>query len=255
MKILSIIVPVYNEAQTLQSLIGAVENIPLPQFEKEIILVDAGSTDSSQTIIMSYKDRPGFKICALQFRGGKGRAVREGLRLASGDIFLIQDGDLEYSPEDYPVLLQHFLNEQVDFVIGSRTLSAGTWRLRSSRRPLLSMLTLDFGGLLLTTLFCWLYGVKISDPLSMFKIFKRNQLDIFALKSEGFEIDWEILCRLVKKNFRFIEVPVRYSPRTKKEGKKLTAWKEGLKSVRIILAENSLSEVPAPYTIRTSVSE
>jgi glycosyltransferase involved in cell wall biosynthesis len=239
----SVIIPVLNEGATLLQLIEAVQGINLPQLEKEIILIDAGSTDDSVKIIKSYEGQSNLKILTLDKQSGKGRAVREGLKLASGDIYLIQDGDLEYSTQDYPELLNHFLEGEVDFVIGSRTLSVGTWKLRFTRRPLLSLFILDFGGMLLTRLFALLYRVKISDPLSMFKIFKKNQINIDELKSEGFEIDWEILCRLIKKGLRFVEVPVQYQPRIRSEGKKLVAWREGFKSIKTICSELFYSEV------------
>ena len=241
--VVSIIVPVFNEAKTLARVIQSIRSVVIPNFEKEIILIDAGSTDSSLDIINSFSDYPKIKIIALEVSSGKGRAVREGLRLATGDVFLIQDGDLEYSTQDYPNLLKHFTEGKVDFVIGSRSLSTGSWKLRSSRRPLLSMYAIDVGGMILRRLFCTLYGVKISDPLSMFKIFKKDQIEIQSLKSEGFDIDWEILCRLIKKNLKFIEVPVQYEPRTKSEGKKLVPWKEGVRSVRIIFREYFITQV------------
>ncbi len=230
----SIIIPVYNEAGTLQTLLSQIENLSL-NCRKEIILVDDKSADASSEIISSYTGQEFYKTVFLPQRSGKGRAVREALKIATGDIIIIQDGDLEYSPADYPELLKPLLENDVDFVIGSRRLSAKSWRIRSELRPHFHFFVIDLGAWFLAKIFGLLYQVQISDPLSMFKIFRRKHLLEACFHCEGFDFDWELLCRLVRSNARFKEVPVAYHPRTASEGKKLRAFREGLRALRVMI--------------------
>lgn len=233
---LSIIVPVYNEVRTLAKLLQLIEATPLP-LSYEIILVDAGSNDGSSDIIQSKSAQERYKTLTLPQKSGKGLAVRAGLRLATGRFIIIQDGDLEYLPSDYPALLHPLHHGTADFVIGSRVLKADTWRFRTQHKFNFHLWTIDLGGKFLGEIFCLLFRVKISDPLTMFKVFKREHIQVENLKRESFDFDWELLCALIKKKLKFVEVPVSYNARTLQEGKKLRASVEGLKALRIMLQE------------------
>lgn len=232
--LLSIVIPIYNEVQTLSELICQVENSPT-QISKEIVLVDAGSNDGSTQIIERYAGKPGFSTVFLNQKSGKGQAVREGLKRATGQIIIIQDGDLEYDPMDYAKLLSPLLQGKSDFVLGSRRMDAGAWNFRSFKRSNLYFWLLDLGDIFLTKAFCFLFQVSITDPLTMFKVFHRKHLDESALECTGFDLDWEILCTLLKSGHTFFEVPVSYVPRTPKEGKKISPLKDGLRALRVIL--------------------
>jgi len=245
---LSIIIPVYNESSTLRTLLELVDRSEIP-YPKELIIVDAGSSDSSRSIIENFRPQSEIKTLFFDKRCGKGRAVREGLKLASGDIYLIQDADLEYSPLEYAKLLEPLENSNVDFVLGSRALKLGSNLFRFKLRPLPGLLVLDLGGMALKILFNLLHSVQMSDPLSMFKVIRRGQLSPHELTSDGFEIDLEILSKLVKKGRRFVEIPVAYNPRTKSEGKKLIAWKDGLRSIWTIFTEYFTASTAPPNEI------
>lgn len=230
---LSILIPIYNEVQTLSKLLLLIETTPLP-LSYELILVDAGSTDGSREIIQAKIGHNGCKVIMMPQKSGKGLAVRTGLAQASGRIIIIQDGDLEYSPSDYPELLKPLLNGTADFVIGSRVLKAQTWRFRTKDRFNFHLWTIDLGGRFLKSIFCTLFRVKMSDPLTMFKVFRREHIKVDELKCNSFDFDWELLCNLINNNLKFVEVPVSYSARTVSEGKKLRASVEGFKALWVM---------------------
>ena len=230
---LSIIIPVYNEVPTLRRLLYLVSETSL-NIEKEIVIVDAGSDDGSTEIIKEFSSHAGIKTVFLNQKTGKGLAVREGLKHAVGQIVLIQDGDLEYSPQDYPALLAPLLSYEADMVIGSRRLGTQTWNFRSSKRKKFYLLFLDIGDYILTKLFCYFYNIKMSDPLTMYKVFWRAHLDNVDFRCEGFDFDWELLCELLSADLKFKEIPVSYNPRTPAEGKKLRAIREGFKGLKVI---------------------
>lgn len=231
---LSIIIPIYNEVHTLSKLLQLIETTPL-LLSHELILVDAGSNDGSREIIEKKKDQEGIQVIIMPQKSGKGLAVRTGLAQASGRLIIIQDGDLEYSPSDYPELLKPLLNNTADFVIGSRVLKAQTWRFRTKDRFNFHLWTIDLGGRFLKSIFCTLFRVKISDPLTMFKVFRRENIQLADLKCNSFDFDWELLCNLINSNLKFVEVPVSYNARTVHEGKKLRASIEGFKALQIML--------------------
>lgn len=231
---LSIIIPIYNEVQTLSKLLSLIETTPLP-LSHELILVDAGSNDGSREIIQKKNGQDRYKVIIMPNKSGKGLAVRTGLAQASGRLIIIQDGDLEYSPSDYPELLKPLLNATADFVIGSRVLKAQTWRFRTKDRFNFHLWTIDLGGRFLKSIFCTLFKVKMSDPLTMFKVFRREHIEVTDLKCNSFDFDWELLCKLINSNLKFVEVPVSYNARTVNEGKKLRASVEGIKALRIML--------------------
>jgi glycosyltransferase involved in cell wall biosynthesis len=231
---LSIIVPVYNEAQTLREILRQVEAVSLP-VSKEVVLVDSASTDGSREIVQNLCEEFGYKSVMLDACRGKGHAVTQGLQVATGQIILIQDADLEYDPRDYPQLLEPILSGKAVFVLGSRRLGLGTWKIRAYQKSPVYAWILNSGSLVLERLFGFLYGVTLTDPQSMYKIFKRECLEGLELRSQTFNLDWEIVCKFVRKGYYPLEVPVSYRGRSHAEGKKIRIWPDGWLAFKAII--------------------
>ncbi len=232
----SIIVPVYNERATVRTLLDQVLGVPLPGgLEKEVIIVEGGSTDGTRELVKGYEARPGVKVVYEEKPAGKGAAVRKGLAEVSGDIVLIQDGDLEYSVADYAKLLPPLLEGRCEVVFGSRVASHPQhWQFRRFRGfERFYGFFVNFGGVLFTTLFNLLYGTKLSDGATMFKLFRAQDLKGVTLRSNVFDYDWELSAKMAKKGLRFCEVPVSYKARSRAEGKKIRFWRDG---TRVLLA-------------------
>jgi glycosyltransferase involved in cell wall biosynthesis len=214
---LSIIIPLYNEQKSVVQMLNNLSSVTLPEFvkEKEIIIVDDASKDSSFEIVEEYiKGISHFKLLRHEKNSGKGAAVKTGIAQSSGDVILIQDADLELSSDDIPEMLRamHYLN--VDFINGSRYLP-GVYRPLSSYKRYLANKFFTF----LTSL---LINVKLTDMACGYKLFKRTLYNTISLKENrfGFEAELIIKALRIKKN-NIAEVPVKYFPRTEGEGKKL----------------------------------
>jgi len=226
---LSLIIPVYNERATVRTLLDQVLALDIPGVEKEILIVEGRSTDGTRDIVAEYAKRPGVRVLYEEAPRGKGAAVALGLKEITGDILLIQDGDLEYSVSDYPKLLAPLQDGRADVVFGSRVLdSPQHWQFRRfGGLERLYGLIINLGGVFFTGLFNLLYGTRLSDGATMFKLFKTEHLRGLALKSRGFDYDWEMSAKLAKKGCRFAEVPVLYKARSRAEGKKIRFWRDG----------------------------
>ncbi|MFA6091822.1 MAG: glycosyltransferase family 2 protein [Elusimicrobiota bacterium] len=213
---LSIILPIYNEASTLEEIIKRVRAVELPM-EREIVAVDDGSTDESPRILERLAG-PDLRVLRHERNLGKGAAVRMGLAAAAGDAVLIQDADLEYDPRDYHRLIEPFLDGRADVVYGSRFLG-GPHRV------------LFFwhyaANLFFTLLTNILYNVNLTDMGVCYKLFSRKALSGITLRSNGFGFEPEITAKVCKRRLRIYEVPISYSGRTYAEGKKIRA-KDGL---------------------------
>lgn len=220
---LSIIIPVFNEEKTIEALIKKVEAISLP-IEKEIIVVDDGSSDNTKEILLKLRNQFNFIFKEHKENRGKGAAIKTGLQETSGDIILIQDADLEYDPNDYQKLIEPFLNQKAEVVYGSRQLGKnkrGSW-------------SFYWGGRVLTLVANLLYGLKITDESTGYKVFKREIIENLDLESEGFEFCPEVTAKIGKRRIKIYEVPISYQPRSKKEGKKIK-WKDGLKALWVLI--------------------
>ncbi len=227
----SIVIPIYNEAATAKTLIEKVITAEVLGLEKEIIIVEGASTDGTREIAREFEKTPGVRVMYEERPSGKGNAVKKGLSAVTGDYILIQDGDLEYDVADYPKLLKPLIENQADVVYGSRVLrSPQSWQFRRfSGFERFYGFFVNFGGVLFTNLFNFLYGTHLSDVATMFKIFKADDLRRISLKSCGFDYDWEISAKLAKnKSTRFKEIPVFYRARSRAEGKKIRFWRDGL---------------------------
>jgi len=235
---ISVIIPVYNEDTTLQELLTRVRKAP---FEKEIIVIDDGSTDRTPEILNSFEDGV-IKVCSHPKNRGKGAAVRTGLAIASGDIVLIQDADLEYSPEDYPKLVTPILEGKADVVYGSRVLGnpdfyqMGLLRFAKTgyiQNPIL-LVGFFYGRRVVTWLTNVLFGSNLTDQPTCYKTFRRSVLQALDLSAEGFEFCSEVTGKVLKAGHEITEVPISYNPRSSSEGKKLT-WGDGIYALYTLL--------------------
>lgn len=213
---LSVIIPVFNEKDTVEAVLGRVLETP---FEKEVIVVDDGSTDGTSEILGNPP--AGVKVVKHGKNMGKGSAVRSGLRHASGDVVIIQDADLEYDPNDYPALLEPIASGIADVVYGSRNVSGDNPR---------SSFSFYLGGVLLSKLTNILYRARLTDEATGYKVFRSEVIKGLNLRSTGFEFCPEVTGKLLRSGVRIHEVPISYNPRMKSEGKKITWW-DGLRAV------------------------
>jgi dolichol-phosphate mannosyltransferase len=220
---LSVIVPIYNEEKTLAELIRQVRAVDL---NKELILVDDGSTDGTRAILQSLeKYQPADMIIIYHARNqGKGAALATGLRHVTGDLVIVQDADLEYNPQDYLPLTAQFADQKVAVVYGSRNLK---------KNPR-SNFNFYWGGRLLSWITNLLYGSRITDEATCYKVFRADLLKEMDIKSMGFEFCPEITAKVLRKGIRIYEVPISYNPRSRDEGKKIK-WTDGLMAIWILL--------------------
>lgn len=208
---LSIVIPVFNEKDTILQILHAVDAVHLPGIEKEIIIIDDCSTDGTRDKLKGVEGR--YTILYQQHNQGKGAALRRGYDSATGDYIVNQDADLEYDPADYAILLQPIVNGEADVVFGSRRLQKE--RIHNVYRRYL------WGGIFLNNLVNLLSGVSISDIFSGSKVFPRSALSRITLQSQGFEVETELTIKLLKVGYRIVEVPISYHARTIAEGKKI----------------------------------
>ena len=223
MEKLSIIIPVYNEINTIGAILKKVKEVPL-NAAKEIIIVDDASKDGTAELLKKIKDSS-IKIFFHQKNQGKGASIRTGLRYANGDIILIQDADLEYDPKDYPKLIAPVLEGKVDVVYGSRLLS---------QKSRYSKFAYYAAGKSLTALTNILYRTKITDEPCGYKVFKADVIKSIPLKCSRFEFCPEITAKIAKRHIKIFEVPASYNPRSRKEGKKIK-FRDWLEAVYILI--------------------
>ena len=212
MPTLSIVIPAYNEERFIGRLLELVQAVPLEPLgvTKEIIVVDDCSKDRTSEIASAAA---GVRVHRMPVNGGKGRAVRAGIDLATGDYLIIQDADLEYDPQDYVPMVQALLDGRGDVVYGSRYLGKG----RHANQSLAAYL----GGRSLSLVMLACTGHYITDTVTALKLFPRTLLPSLALETTGFETDHEITAKVLARGLRILEVPVSYFPRSKEEGKKI----------------------------------
>lgn len=214
----SIVIPVFNEENMIQEVLETVHKKQVPGWKKEIIIVDDGSTDNTRKILAQYKKK--HTIIFQKKNIGKGAALHEGFRHATGDVILIQDADLEYVPEDYDALLTPFEHERVHAVYGSRFLGS----------HLSTMLLYTWGNKFVTFLTNIIYNSNLTDMETGYKAFKKEILQQITLKQKRFDFEPELTAKLLKHGYQIYEVPISYYGRKFEEGKKLT-WKDGITAV------------------------
>lgn len=221
----SIIIPIYNELRHAAEMLKRVVAAPLPEgCEKEIVIVDDGSTDGTAELLDKICEGNLNYVHHSVLNFGKGTAIRIGLRLATGDIVLIQDGDLEYDPREYSLLLRPVLDGEADVVYGSRF--RGT--VGGMRTPNL------LANKILTLLANLLYTARITDEATAYKVFRRDVLDRIDLRCKRFEFCPEITAKVCRLGYEIHEIPITYNGRTVEQGKKIR-WKDGLEAAYTLL--------------------
>lgn len=229
---LSVIVPAYNEAETFAKTMELVLAKEIEGVDIEVIVVESNSTDGTREQAQTYGERARVTVVLEDRPRGKGHAVRRGLQSATGDFVLIQDADLEYDVDDYEALLEPLRRYRADFVLGRRVSRHRGWGLRHfGRRDPLSLL-MNVGHLLFLGLFDAVYGVRLHDPFTMYKVFRRDCIEGMLLESDRFDFDWELTAKLIRAGYHPVEVPVSYQSRSFSEGKKIRLLRDPLSWVR-----------------------
>ena len=236
---LSIVVPVYNEARTVARLIERVLAVDLGGTEREIIVVNDGSTDRSHDVLERIAaQRPDLiRVYHHEQNKGKGAAIRTALEHVTGDVVITQDADLEYDPQDYPRLLALFEDPSVQVVYGSRN-------LRDNPR---SSWTFYWGGRLVSWFANMLYGSDLTDEATGYKLFRTELLRSLDLQSSGFEFCPEVTSKLLRHDIEIHEIPISYRPRGLEEGKKIN-WRDGLEAIWTLIRHRFSRDVAGPIS-------
>ena len=229
--ILSIIIPCYNESETIVSLIDAVKKSPVK--DREIIIVDDGSKDGTRDILNQLND-PEVRIIFHSKNKGKGAALRTGFNEAKGDICIVQDADLEYDPQEFPLVIQPILDGKADVVFGSR--------FQSGRPHRVVYFWHRIGNGLLTLMSNFFTDLNLSDMETCYKAFRREIIQSVSIRENRFGFEPEVTAKISKMNIRIYEVGISYYGRTYDEGKKI-GWKDGVRAVYCILKYNLFPKV------------
>ncbi|MBW1989339.1 MAG: glycosyltransferase family 2 protein [Deltaproteobacteria bacterium] len=233
-KTLSIVIPVYNEAATVEQVVASVLDVPL-DLEKEIILVDDCSTDGTRDKLAALEASPAVRVFYHEKNMGKGAALRTGFSAATGDVVLIQDADLEYDPREYPKLLEPILTGKADVVFGSRFAGGESHRVLYFWHFL--------GNRVLTQLSNMFTNMNLTDMEVCYKVFRREVLEAITIEENRFGFEPEITAKVAQLRCRVYEVGVSYAGRTYEEGKKI-GWKDGLRALWCIVKYNTFRKNP-----------
>jgi len=219
--LLSVVMPCYNERATIDEIVRRVLSVPL---RIELIVVDDGSTDGTRDILGELARELPIKLVLQPANAGKGAALRRGFEEVTGDLVVIQDADLEYSPEEFPALIELICEGRADVVYGSRFLG----------RHRVFLFTHYAGNRLLTLITNVLYNTMLTDMETCYKVMRTDVLRSMALHSDGFGIEPELTAKIFKRHYRVYEVPITYDGRGYDEGKKIT-WRDGVVALWVLL--------------------
>jgi 2-polyprenyl-3-methyl-5-hydroxy-6-metoxy-1,4-benzoquinol methylase len=226
---LSVVMPVYNERKTFADVAGQLVAKVIDGVDMELLIIESRSTDGTQEEVKKFEGRPGVTVIYEDRPRGKGHAVRTGLAQATGDYVLIQDADLEYDLNDYEILLEPLWTFRKAFVLGARHgIDGRTWKMRHFEDQAIVSRVMNFGHLFFTALFNVVYGTRLRDPFTMYKVFRRECLSGLTFESNRFDFDWELVGKLVRAGYVPLEIPVNYSSRSFSEGKKVSFWRDPL---------------------------
>ena len=219
---LSIVIPAFNEERFIGALLEQIDAVDLEPLgvAKEVIVVDDCSRDRTAEVVSGF---PSVRLHRLTVNGGKGRAVRAGLEFATGEYVIIQDADLEYDPRDYVAMMRAILDKRADIVYGSRYMGTGRHQGQS--------LPAYLGGRSLSLVCRLCTGTYLTDTVTALKLFPRQVLTSLDLRTSGFELDHEITAKVLARGLTIVEVPVRYYPRSREEGKKI-GWRDWVTGTR-----------------------
>jgi len=226
---LSVVIPCYNEVGTIEKIIDAVLSAPFQG--KEIIIVDDCSTDGTREILKDKIETKVSRIIYQNFNRGKGAALRKGIQVATGDVIIIQDADLEYDPSEYPKILQPIIDNKADVVFGSRFMGAEAHRVVYFWHRL--------GNGLITLISNMLTNLNLTDVETCYKAFKREIIQAIKIEENRFGFEPEITAKIAKTKCRIYEVGISYYGRTYEEGKKIN-WKDGIRALYCIFKYNLL---------------
>lgn len=234
---ITVIIPVYNEEQTVEFVIGRVKAV---KYDKEILVVDDGSTDRTREILKQFDHDPEVRVFLQPHNQGKGAALRRGFDEATGDVVLIQDADTEYDPNDYDKLLRPFLEDKADVVYGSR-FSPVARKINSYWHTM--------GNRAITIFSNWLTDLHLTDMETCYKVFKREIIQNIKLTSNRFGFEPEVTAKLARiPGLRIFEVPISYHYRTYAEGKKI-GWQDGVSTLARIVYFNLMHDSSRAYKI------
>ncbi len=219
--LLSVVMPVYNERATINEIIPRVLAVPV---RIQLIVVDDGSTDGTRDMLTALQQQHKFTLIFQPKNGGKGAALRRGFQEVTGDLVVIQDADLEYSPEELPDLIELICNGRADVVYGSRFLG----------RHRVFLFTHYMGNRLLTSITNILYNTMLTDMETCYKVMRTEVLRSFSVESNGFGIEPELTAKIFKRQYRVYEIPISYDGRGYEEGKKIT-WRDGVVALWVLL--------------------
>lgn len=224
---LSIIVPVFNEAATFRTAFDRLLAHPFPAIDVEYVVVESNSTDGTRALVKEYAAHSQVRLLWEDQPRGKGHAVRAGLQVCEGDFIAIQDADLEYDVDDYDALLEPLLANREAFVLGARHGGRSRKMRQFAGQPLTSGF-LNFGHWFFTTLLNVFLGVRLKDPFTMYKLFRRDCIHDLEFEANRFDFDWELVIKLIRKGYVPVEIPVNYRSRSFHDGKKVRLIRDPL---------------------------
>ncbi|MBN1875656.1 MAG: glycosyltransferase family 2 protein [Anaerolineae bacterium] len=226
LKKLSVVIPIYNEEQSIEEVLQQISNVNLPGISKEIILSDDASTDNTAQILQRYIQNTTeiIKVHTSPVNLGKGAAVRLGIAYATGDIIIIQDADLELNPQEYAQVIQPILSGKTDVAYGSRFLNESNLIPKRTR----------LANWFLTILTNVLFGAQLTDMETAYKAFRREVFSNIKLRCVRFDFEPEITAKFLQAGYKIYEVPISYRPRTTEEGKKIS-WIDGIEAIYTLL--------------------